>query len=428
MGRVPAGAPARPSVLTAWILTRLLTVGVLVGVEAAMGTSGDVLYFGRTLSHVARDGLGHTLVEYPLLAVAVIALPRLMALLAGSVALYPWMMLLVMLVVDAAFTVVLVRQRSSGRDSAVRVWLWAVPLLGGLCLMRFDLVVGVVVALAMLLLARRPQAASATLAVATALKLWPVILLPAFVAATRRRGWFLVPYVTVGLAVAVASVAVAGWPRLFSPLRYQVDRGLQVESVSASPVMAGWLVHPASWDMRLEFKAVEVFGPLVDAMLLVSTVLSALLVAGLLALWWRALRQTEPLAPGAVVWVCLASVSGYTVCSKVFSPQYLLWLLPMVAVGLVLDAGPALRLWARWLLVTAGVSHVVYPLLYRYLVIHDWQSAPAVALLIVRNALMVGLFVAAAVAAWRATGSPSPDAAHEHAPTTIGARRLRPGT
>src|SRR4051812_14197434 len=404
MGRVPVALAPRPSLPTTWVLTRLLTVGLLVALEAAMGTSGDVLYFGRTLSHVARDGLGHTLVEYPLPALAVIALPRLMALVAGSVALYPWMMLLVMLAVDAAFTVVLVHQKSVGRDAAVRVWLWAVPLLGGLCLMRFDLVVGVVVALAMLLLARRPRAASATLAVATALKLWPVILLPAFLAATRRRGRFLVPFAVVGLVIAVSSLAVAGWARLFSPLRYQVDRGLQVESVSASPVMTGWLFHPAGWDMRLEFKAVEVFGPLVDSLLVVSTVLSCLLVVGLLSLWWRALRQPEPLGPGVLVWICLASVSGYTACSKVFSPQYLLWLLPMVAVGLVLDDSPALRAWARWLLVAAGVSHLVSPLLYRNLVIHEWLSVPAVSLLVVRNALMVGLFVTAAAHAWRATG------------------------
>jgi hypothetical protein len=408
----------RPSVLTAWVLTRLLTVALLVGLEAQLGTAGDVLYFGRTLSHVARDGLAHTLVEYPLPAVGVIALPRVMAAAAGSVSLYPWMMLLVMLVVDAAFTVVLVRQRSSGRDAAVRLWLWAVPLLGGLCLMRFDLVVGVVVALAMLLLARRPGAASATLAVATALKLWPVILLPAFVAATRRRVRFLVPYAVVGLFFAGVCVAMAGWGRLFSPLHYQVDRGLQIESVSATPIMIGWLFHPSSWDMRLEFKAVEVFGPGVSSLLVVSTALTAVLVAGLLAIWWRVLRQPTVLGPRALVWVCLASVSGYTVSSKVFSPQYLLWLLTMVAVGLLLDSSPALRSWARWLLVTAGLSHVVYPLLYRYLVIHDWPSGVAVPLLVLRNALMVVLFVVAAREAWRATGGAEPTPDHTRADAT----------
>jgi hypothetical protein len=387
------------------VLTRLLTVALLIVFEAGMGTSGDVLYFGRSLSHVARDGLGHTLVEYPLPAVGVIALPRLLAVLAGSLALYPWMMLLLMLVVDAAFTTVLARQPGPGRAAALRVWLLAVPLLGGLCLMRFDLVVGVLVALAMMLLATRPRAASATLAVATALKLWPVILLPAFVASTRRRMRFLVPFAAVGVVISVACLAVAGWGRLFSPLQYQVDRGLQIESVTASPVMVGWLFHPSGWDMHLKFKAVEVFGPLVSSMLVVSTVLSALLLAGLVAVWWRALRRPTPLGPGAVVWVCLAAVSGYTVSSKVFSPQYLLWLLPMVAVGLLLEDSATLRAWAWLLLAAAGVSHVVYPLLYRYLVIHSWQSVMVVPLLVARNGLIVVLFVVAAREAWRATGA-----------------------
>jgi hypothetical protein len=75
----------------------------------------------------------------------------------------------------------------------------------------------------------------------------------------------------------------------------------------------------------------------------------------------------------------------------------------MVAVGLLLDPTPALRRWARWLLAAAGVSHVVYPLFYRYLVIHDWQSGVAVPLLVLRNALIVVLFVVAAREAWRAT-------------------------
>jgi hypothetical protein len=125
------------------------------------------------------------------------------------------------------------------------------------------------------------------------------------------------------------------------------------------------------------------------------------------------------------VWVCLAAVSGYTVSSKVFSPQYLLWLLPMVAVGLLVDPSPKLRAWASWLLVAAGLSHLVYPLLYRYLVIHSWQSVVVVPLLVGRNALVVVLFVVAAREAWRATGDVRESVGEAEAASPVGAHSQR---
>ena len=241
-----------------------------------------------------------------------------------------------MLLVDAAFTDVAgPAARLLVATPAVRcLAVWRCRCSVG-CPARFDLVVGVLVAAAMLLVAPAgPRVASVDhrrrhgpQAVAGA---------PAAGLSSRpRRGgsdasW---PFLVVGLVVAGACLVVAGWDRLVSPLVYQVDRGLQVESLSASPAMVGWLVHPSSWDMRLDFKAFEVFGPAVSGMLAVSTVLSVLLLAGLVAVWWRVLRQSATLAPGVWSGCRLASVSALPVSSKVFSPQYLLWLLPIAPRG-----------------------------------------------------------------------------------------------
>ena len=203
-----------------------------------MGASGDVIYFGRTLAPVPY-GPARTLVEYPLPAVGVVALPGCW--LSPRLGPVPVVLLVILLAVDGAFTVMLVgRGRPAAMTGCACGW-------GGAAARRAD--------------ARpvRPGrggpgrrspagagesawAASAAIAVATALKLWPVLLPPSW----RRSGGGSVPRAVpgVGLVIAGACLAVAGWDRLFSPLLYQADRGLQVESLFAFPVMVGWLFHP----------------------------------------------------------------------------------------------------------------------------------------------------------------------------------------
>lgn len=393
----------RPALLLAWTLTRLVTLALLLVTEGNLGVTRDVDHFAANLHRASHVGLAHTLVEYPLLAVAVVAVPWLLA---GGGALYPLVLVGCALVTDGAFTALLGSRRTPGRQPALVVWLLAAPLLGGLFLVRFDLLAGILVACAVLVLAERPRLASVATALATGIKLWPVLLVPALVAATRRRSALLGVYVLTGVALAGGSVALAGWGRLVSPLRYQSGRGLQIESLAASPAMLGWLLRPRAFDVHYSrFKAYEVTGPGVGTLLALSSALTVLVLAALAVLWLRALRHREPLPADVLGWLVLASVSGYLVASKVFSPQYLLWLLPVVAAGLVLAPTSALRRWAAVLLVVATVSHLVYPWLYHGLLEHRGRTAAAVLLLVLRNVLVLALAAEAGRRSWQLTAS-----------------------
>ena len=391
------------SALRWWVVTRFLAVAFFVLVEGK--ARKDVWYFAHSLDHLHRRGLGHTLVEYPVPAVAVIALPWLVAKALGMVHAYVRLFALVALATDLAFTV-LVARRAVDR-TAVLTWLAAVPLLGAMSYFRFDLLPAVLVGAAILLLAARPRLAMLCVSVATAVKLWPALVVPPLLAGVRRRWRNLAVVVVSGTVLAALSVAAAGWARLVSPLLFERHRGLQIESVWATPAMVAWALRAAPLRITTRFHARELVGSWVPPLLAASTVWLVLVVLGLLLLWWRMLRDRHRLASAEqVVWVSLAAICGFMVAGKVLSPQYLIWVLAAVVGGLAVVGGSSRRLvrWTVLLLVATALTQLVFPISYSGFHRHDWRTPYAELLLAIRNVLLLWLLVTAWVNAWRSLG------------------------
>lgn len=373
-----------------WILTRLVMVAVMLPITDH-GDLGDLRYYLTSFQHFGDGGWHGTLSEYPVPAVLVLIAPyavmSLLGVAGGTV--YVW--IAIMLAADA---VVMRIVRRSGSGSAPVLWLIAVPALGPLVYCRFDLLPGLFVGLSILASERAARRAGVYAAIATALKYSPVLIVPALAATRWSRKQVLLSVAVAGGALMAVTWALGGTDRVMSPLRYQNDRGLQVESVWATVVMTVRSIFPGRyWVGLAPSKSIEIAGPGVGTSLFVSKVATAVMIALLVWLWVRAWRAGMP-ATNRLVWLSLCGVMAFIVSGKVLSPQYLAWLLPAAVIGVALLAGEERRHLRRWtvlLIVTCVVTHVVWPYAYTPVVHYHWGTPIITAVLGVRNLLLMVL-------------------------------------
>lgn len=408
-----------------WISTRLAML-LLVGF-AQENVVGDVTYYGRSLYAMFRHGvpLRETLQEYPLPVFGVM-LPQFLV---GGLNPLAFALLFVasMLALDALFTRHLLRARrrlrpeQRGAAGAVGFWLWFVPLMGPITYFRFDLVPAVLVGAALIAVLTRPERSGAYVALGAALKLWPAALLPSLLVRREGRRRAFLGFAVAGVVVVGGSVLIGGLARLVSPLAWQSERGLQIESVFALPLMVARAFHPHGvWTVRVSpYKAWEIFGAGADLLVLVSTAATALTLGWLIWTWWRAFRLPQ-VSLDLVGWLVFTTVAVMTVVNKTLSPQYLIWLGgPLAAMLLRRRPDPVLRRVVTVLLVVAGLTQLIFPLFYDWLLhTSPWQLPVATAILLVRNVLLVYVTWLAVKRVWtltRPASTEGDDAADAHA-------------
>lgn len=323
---------------------------------------------------------------YPQLALV----PMLLAWAFGwAISYTPAWAVLVILIDAAAFAVLVGRGRGTGRTVAAWFWLVFIALLGPVALYRIDAITVPLSILGCLWLVRRPWLGSILLAIATWMKVWPAALLAAAVIAVRRRVAVVGGALAVSLVTLAVVVLAGGGAYAFGFIGDQTGRDLQVEA----PVSTFYL-----WDAmlgggsRVYYDPVlltfEASGPFADAVVSAMTpvlIIAVLAVAGVGAVKvWRGAAFAR-LFPA----LALALVSAFIVFNKVGSPQYMVWLSVPLVIGLVLDRR---RWWgpASLGLGIALCTQVIYPLTY-----YDLLAAQPfpVAVITVRNALLVVLFV-----------------------------------
>jgi hypothetical protein len=190
------------------------------------------------------------------------------------------------------------------------------------------------VATVALFVRRRLTAALALLGFAIAAKLFGVVLLPLFlVQALRTVGWkrTLVPlaaFVTT-TAMCFGAAALLSIRGLRYPFTYLIHRPVEIESTAGSFFGLGHIFGWWQVGTHVSFGSENFEGRHVANLGLAIAILGGM---ALLALWWRS--AVVSLSAEALIARCAAAIAIALVCTKVFSPQYLVWLVPFVALTL----------------------------------------------------------------------------------------------
>ncbi|CAA9420089.1 MAG: FIG00945196: hypothetical protein [uncultured Propionibacteriaceae bacterium] len=391
-------------VIGAWIVSRLLVLLVLATLERFV--VGDVFYYWRKIEAMFDVGLAKTLNEYPTPVSWLLWLPY--AVTGGSRIGYLIAFVALMMALDAVFTFALWRSNGRRHDTSIDFWLVFVLLIGPLSYLRFDILPAVLAGGALLAARRRPWVTGALTGLGAAVKLWPALLMPAFLAYRKDRRHAGFAFVAVGVGLAVVSLLAGGWNRLVSPLTWQSGRGLQIESIWSTPLMVARAVQPQGWIVDMSrYQAYEVFGPGVSALLTVSDLATVVGLVVIVAFFARGLRSPQPTAT-AVGMVILATVAIMTVTNKTLSPQYLLWMGGPMAALLQLrrdqpDAQQAETTRLAWqLLALALLTHLVYPLFYDGLLGRQGTAGIIAATIVVsiRNLALVAFTLEVCRIAW----------------------------
>jgi uncharacterized membrane protein len=258
--------------------------------------------------------------------------------------------------------------------------------LGAVVLNRYDLWPALIVTLALAaLLTQRPRLAFAALAVGCAVKLYPVVVLPVAAIHVLRTGGRTAltgaaKAFAVVLAVCVLPFGVLAPGGLGYSVYTQSIRHLQLESLASSILLAA--DSAGLYTARIipgKPGSLDLSGTLPNALGVLTLILFLAGLAAVVHAHWRAESSDD-----ALVLAFVASVAAFVTFSKVISPQFLVWLVPLVPlvvrrVGLVASA----LLFA--ILVTTQIE-VVYEHPLRAF---EWP----VWVLLLRNALLVALFV-----------------------------------
>jgi len=217
------------------------------------------------------------------------------------------------------------------------------------------------------------------------------------------------------IAVAVLMYLLCGGERAFLFLKFHSVRGVQIEA----PVAWLVLVFDPSTEVGYQARSFTLRGPLSDRAaraMAVAMVAFAVLTTLISARgFWHAATRPEPvdrnqLATYLVVSSLLVWL-GFILVNKVGSPQYMLWLAPLVPLA------PLRRAWCWWIAIVLAAmvcTTLVFPYFYNEVggeptgdLLWSGPTRLGLALLAAKSVLVAAAFVWLTVIVWRNLPAPA---------------------
>ena len=240
-------------------------------------------------------------------------------------------------------------------------------LLGSVILSRFDLWPAAICAGALAaLVSNRVRLGHALLGLGITAKLFPVVLVPLGVAYVWKRAGRREALTCLALLAGVVGAVflpfvVLSRGGVWDSLSVQLRRPLQVESLGAALLLVGHHVFGFALAGETSHGSQNVAGSAAGVLAVATTVLQV----GVLGWIWTSFARGRGDGE-ALVRSTAAALCAFVALGKVLSPQFLIWLIPIV---------PLVRgrrgLWASALLATALVlTQVWFPFRYFRLALH----------------------------------------------------------
>jgi hypothetical protein len=263
----------------------------------------------------------------------------------------------------------------------------AVLALGPVALSRFDLWPAALVAAALAaLVTGRLRLGHLALGAAVAAKLYAAVLVPLTIVYVWRRSGRREALVCVGLLAAVVAAAllpfvVLGPHGVWESFWAQLTRPLQVESLGAALLIAAHHAFGFGLTPDSSHGSQNLAGVAPDTLAVVSSLLQ---LAALLATW--ILFARGPATRERLLLASAAALVAFVALGKVLSPQFLIWLIPVVPLvygrrGLIASVllGAALVVTQLWF------PYRYWDLALHFGVLESW-------LVLLRDLVLVALF------------------------------------
>lgn len=296
----------------------------------------------------------------------------------------------------------------SGLTKQLKLKLWqtltvytlSLLAIGRIISIRYDIFPAVLTILALYTFFRgNYKIAWAILAIGTFTKLYPIVIVPIFLLYhmfhnTKREiisGIITFILVSAAIVVPVMLLSPSGFLNSFT---YQTGRGLQLESLYASILLVLKAFGLTSLAVDSASGAFGVTSSLANILAEISPLL---ICFSLIATYWLFYREQKgnistkskfgalnPLDAAGIVKYSFLAILVLIITNKVLSPQYLIWLYPMVP---LLAGGKKMITWI--IFIALGIiTYFIYPVFYDALISGAYF---AIGLLFIRNMLMIVL-------------------------------------
>jgi uncharacterized membrane protein len=237
------------------------------------------------------------------------------------------------------------------------------------------------------------KTAWALLALGALTKIYPLFLAPVYLAISLRNRWYrtagegILTGLVIGAVIAVPFIII-GSDSIKSLAEYHLQRGIQLESTYSSFLLICDKLGLVPVNLVFNFGSWNLTGGLADTVTRLSGYLQIVLI---LIAYWFIYQRTKPGKSQStrIGTYALLVLTIVMIISKVLSPQYLIWLIPLVP--LVFQRGRYYILIA--FILTGTVTFYLFP--HAYLELIDLGTIPVI-VLFARNLLLIVLAVLSA--------------------------------